>query len=176
MPPSVCAPRSLVDDLLLLAPRARGKHLRVAVRAAAQAEGKPTTLRRARRSLVARGLASPSGRRAWTPTPAAQLDALHTHVSLVLWRPRRATARDLDLVAVLLAAGVLTGRQRMHARTLLAPIDPSAAPPAIAWLLNRYAVSTTAELADTMLRETSQRRTSDGGASNPGESDGIWAA
>jgi hypothetical protein len=170
------APRSLTDELLLLAPRARRKHLRVAVRAAAQAEGKRTTLRRARRSLVARGLASWSGRRTWTPTPAAALDALHAHLSLVLWQPRQATASDLDLVAVLLAAGVLSGRQRMHARTLLAPIDPNAAPPAIAWLLNRYAVSTTAELADALLRECPPGRRLEEGALNPGESDGIWSA
>ena len=77
---------------------------------------------------------------------------------------------------MLLAAGGLSGRQRMHARTLLARTDASAAPPAIAWLLNRYAVSTTAELADTLLRTSSPRQRLEEGALNPGESDGIWSA
>ena len=54
-------------------------------------------------------------------------------MSRSLLHPRQATARDLDLVAVLMAAGALSGRQRMHARTLLARVDAAAAPPAIAW-------------------------------------------
>jgi hypothetical protein len=87
--------------------------------------------------------------------------------------PRQATARDLDLVAVLMAAGALSGRQRMHARTLLARVDAAAAPPAIAWLLKCHALSTTAELADKFLRETAPSPRFGDGAFDPGESSGI---
>jgi hypothetical protein len=168
--------RALTDDLLLLAAGARRRRLRIAVRAAGHADRHRTTLRAASRSLVARGLASRVGWRDWAPSPDADIDALQSHVSRVLWRPREATDRDRDLIAVVLAAGALPGRQRMHARTLLARVDAAAAPPAIAWLLKCYGLSTTAELADRFLRATAPSQRFEDGAFDPGESSGIWLA
>ena len=166
---------SLSEDLLLLAADAPRRRLRLALRAAGHAEVRRTSLRRATNALTARGLVTRSGWRRHRPTRQAGVAARRAPVSRALWKPREASDRDRELVALLLLAGALAGRERMHARSLLARIDPKDAPPAIAWLLDRYRVQTTAELADRLLRDTRPRQRFEDGAFNPGETSGIWS-
>jgi hypothetical protein len=129
-------------------------------------------VRGARRALKARGLLRRTGWRRYEPTRAADVDALRRHLAHILFRPREATERDRDLVVVLMVAGVLPGRQRMLARTLLtAARTPS---PAVVWLLVECAASTPAELVDKLLRATAPQQTFPDGAFDPGVSSGVW--
>jgi hypothetical protein len=149
---------SLAEDLLLLASSAPRKRLRVAVKAAG------SSLRPARRALAAHG-----------PVKPAELAALRNRVSRVMLKPTEATARDQELVACLLCAGALSGRQRMLARALLKRVDAATAPPAIAWLCGYYGDATVAELAERLMRATAPQQTFPDGAFDPGVSSGVWS-
>ena len=166
---------TLTEDLVLLAARAPRRRLRLALRAAGHAERRRTSLRRATNALAAQGLVTRSGWRGYKPTRQADVAARRARVSGALWKPRQASDRECDLVALLLLAGALTGRERMHARALMARIDPKDAPPAIAWLLDRYRAQTTAELADRLLSATRPRQRFEDGAFDPGVHSGAWS-
>ena len=140
--------RTLTADLLLLAPDARRGRLRLAVKAAGG-----------------------SRRRAATVAPN-ELAALRMHVSRVLMKPAEASARDQELVACLLCAGALAGRQRAMARALLRGIDVASAPPAIAWLCDYYGADTVPELADALMEATADRPTIPEGALDTGPDTG----
>jgi hypothetical protein len=151
--------RTLAAELLLLAPDARRKRLRVAVKAAG------SSLWPAQRALAAGG-----------PIAPAEVAALRNRVARVLFKPTEATARDQELVACLLCAGALPGRQRMQARALLKRVDTATAPPAIAWLCAYYGDETVPELVERLLRATAAQPTFGDGAFDPGPSSGVWSA
>jgi hypothetical protein len=144
--------RTLAEDLLLLAPDAPRKRLRVAVKAAG------SSLRAAKRARA---------------TPP-ELTALQNRLSHVLLKPAEASEREQELVACLLCAGALIGRQRMLARSLLRGIDRATAPRAIVWLCAYYGDETVAELVERLLRATAPPPSFGDGAFDPGVSSGVW--
>jgi hypothetical protein len=141
--------------VVLLALDGQRSRLRFVVRAAAEADDKPRkTLRAVLRSLCAGGLIERVSRNRYRPTATAAHAERRRLVGETLWDPKGATARDLDVAVLLLASGTLSARARRLTRGMMVSLPGDAITPVITWLLRRYGVSTTTELADAILRET----------------------
>jgi hypothetical protein len=173
----ILPPLNLTEEVILLALDGQRSRLRVVVNAAAHADGDPPmTLRGALRSLRAAGLVERIGRRRLAPTPAAKHVERRRLVGTVLFYPRGAAPREIDLAVLLLLSGTMPTRARRLARGLMVGLPADAITPMIAWLMRQYGVSTPRELADEILRETPEPMHFEEGAFDPGMAAGLDGA
>jgi hypothetical protein len=130
----ILPPLNLTEEVVLLALGARRSRLRTVVKAAAHADGEPQmTLRGALRSLRAAGLVERVGRRRHAPTAAAAHVERRRLLGAILFYPRGAAPREIDLAVLLLLSGTMPTRAQRLTRGLLVALpdrqssDPQAA-------------------------------------------------
>ncbi|HEV7752651.1 MAG TPA: hypothetical protein VGO71_13990 [Baekduia sp.] len=170
----ILPPLNLTEEAVLLALDGQRSRLRVVVKAAAHADGEPhMTLRGARRSLRAAGLVERVGRRRLAPTAAAAQVERRRLLGAILFYPRGAAPREVDLAVLLLLSGTMPSRARRLARGLMVALPDDAVTPMITWLRRQYGVSTPTELANEILWETPEPMHFEEGAFDPGMAAGL---
>ncbi|MDB5862071.1 MAG: hypothetical protein JWQ76_5760 [Ramlibacter sp.] len=173
----ILPPLNLTEEAVLLALDGQRSRLRVVVNAAAHADGEPhMTLRGARRSLRAAGLVERVGPRSYRPTAASARVERRRLVGGILFYPKGAAPREIDLAVLLLLSGTMPTRARRLTRGLMVALPADAITPMITWLMRQYGVSTPKELADEIMWETPEPMHFEEGAFDPGMAAGLDGA